>query len=57
MIIMFFISYALRYRFLIKRIIEVIIGFQVVLGLIQQWIIPSVKNSVITFSVNLIYLI
>ena len=54
---MFFISYALRYRFLIKRIIEVIIGFQVVLGLIQQWIIPSVKNSVITFSVNLIYLI
>ena len=29
-----------------------VIGLQVVFGLFQQWIIPSVKNSLETFSVN-----
>ena len=42
----------IRKHFLLKRIIEVVVGFQVVFGLIQQWIIPSVKNSLITFSVR-----
>ena len=41
----------IRKRFLIKRVIEVLVGMQVVLGLFQQWIIPSVKNSLETFSV------
>lgn len=40
----------IRKRFLLKRILEVIIGFNVVLGLFQQWIIPSVKNSLVPFS-------
>ncbi|EFX90273.1 hypothetical protein DAPPUDRAFT_300124 [Daphnia pulex] len=40
----------IRKRFLIKRVIEVLVGMQVVLGLFQQWIIPSVKNSLETFS-------
>lgn len=40
----------IRKRFLIKRAIEVFLGMQVVLGLFQQWIIPSVKNSLQTFS-------
>ena len=41
----------IRKRVLVKRMLEVLIGFQVVFGLLQQWIIPSVKNSLITFSV------
>jgi len=40
----------IRKSFLIKRILEVVIGLQVVFGLFQQWIIPSVKNSLETFS-------
>ncbi|XP_043287985.1 diacylglycerol O-acyltransferase 1 [Venturia canescens] len=40
----------IRKRFLMKRIIEVFIGCQVVMSLIQQWMIPSVKNSLIPFS-------
>lgn len=40
----------IRKQFLIKRIIELLIGIQVVFGLFQQWIIPSVKNSLETFS-------
>lgn len=40
----------IRKHFLIKRIIELLIGLQVVFGLFQQWIIPSVKNSLETFS-------
>lgn len=39
-------------RFLVKRILEVVVGFQVVMCLFQQWIIPSVKNSLIPFSVS-----
>ena len=42
----------IRKRFLIKRVFEVILGMQVVFGLFQQWIIPSVKNSLNTFSVR-----
>lgn len=42
----------IRKRFLLKRAIEVFLGMQVVLGLFQQWIIPSVKNSLDTFSVS-----
>ncbi|XP_020279566.1 diacylglycerol O-acyltransferase 1 [Pseudomyrmex gracilis] len=40
----------IRKRFLIKRILEVVVGCQVVLSLFQQWMIPSVKNSLIPFS-------
>lgn len=40
----------IRKRFLLKRILEVVIGINVVLGLFQQWMIPSVRNSLIPFS-------
>ncbi|XP_058980795.1 diacylglycerol O-acyltransferase 1 isoform X2 [Musca domestica] len=40
----------IRKRFLLKRLLEVIIGVNVVMSLFQQWIIPSVKNSLIPFS-------
>lgn len=30
-----------------------VVGFQVVMCLFQQWIIPSVKNSLIPFSVSM----
>ncbi|XP_049788259.1 diacylglycerol O-acyltransferase 1 [Schistocerca cancellata] len=40
----------IRKRFLLKRILEVLVGFQVMMSLCQQWIIPSVKNSLIPFS-------
>ena len=36
--------------FLIRRVLEVLIGTQIVLGLLQQWIFPSVMNSLIPFS-------
>lgn len=39
-----------RKRFLLRRIAEFIFGIQLVLALLQQWIIPSVKNSIIPFS-------
>lgn len=41
------------YRFLVKRMVEVVVGFQVMMCLFQQWIIPSVKNSLIPFSVSI----
>ncbi|XP_066905974.1 diacylglycerol O-acyltransferase 1 [Halyomorpha halys] len=40
----------IRKRFLLKRLLEVIVLFQLILCLFQQWIIPSVKNSLIPFS-------
>lgn len=40
----------IRKRFLIKRMLEVIVGCQVVMSVFQQWMIPSVKNSLIPFS-------
>lgn len=39
-------------RFLMKRILEVVVGWQVVMSLFQQWMVPSVKNSLIPFSVS-----
>ena len=39
----------LRKRFLTKRIIEFIILSQLDLALIQQWIVPTVSNSVLPF--------
>lgn len=39
-------------RFIIKRILELIIGFHVIVAVLQQWIIPSVKHSLIPFSVR-----
>lgn len=39
-----------RKRFLIKRLLEVVIGWHIVMGLFQQWMIPSVRNSLIPFS-------
>lgn len=40
----------IRKRFLIKRILEVVVGINIVMALFQQWMIPSVKNSLIPFS-------
>ncbi|TGZ47731.1 O-acyltransferase [Temnothorax longispinosus] len=40
----------IRKRFLIKRILEVVVGCQMMMSLFQQWMIPSVKNSLIPFS-------
>lgn len=40
----------IRKRFLLKRLMEVIIGANVLMALFQQWIIPSVRNSLIPFS-------
>ncbi|KAM7354166.1 diacylglycerol O-acyltransferase isoform 1-T2 [Cochliomyia hominivorax] len=40
----------IRKRFLLKRVLEVVIGVNVVMALFQQWIIPSVRNSLIPFS-------
>lgn len=40
----------IRKRFLIKRCVEVVIGVNVVLGVFQQWMIPSVRNSLVPFS-------
>ncbi|KAL7639769.1 UNVERIFIED_CONTAM: hypothetical protein RMT77_009179 [Armadillidium vulgare] len=38
-------SLRIRKRFLLRRILELFILFNILLGLFQQWIIPSVKNS------------
>ena len=40
----------IRKRFLIKRILEVVVGINIVMALFQQWMIPSVKNSLVPFS-------
>ncbi|XP_035916693.1 diacylglycerol O-acyltransferase 1 isoform X1 [Anopheles stephensi] len=40
----------IRKRFLIKRMLEVVIGVHIVMGLFQQWMIPSVRNSLVPFS-------
>lgn len=40
----------IRKRFLLKRILEVLIGVNVVMALFQQWMIPSVRNSLTPFS-------
>lgn len=40
----------IRKRFLIKRIIEVVVGIQLIMTMFQQYMIPSVKNSLIPFS-------
>jgi len=40
----------IRKRFLLRRLLELIFGFQLALALIQQWVIPSVKNSLMPFS-------
>ncbi|XP_013133453.1 PREDICTED: diacylglycerol O-acyltransferase 1, partial [Papilio polytes] len=40
----------IRKRFLIKRIVEVVFGVNLVMALFQQWMIPTVTNSVHQFS-------
>lgn len=40
----------IRKRFLFKRILEVVVGANIVLALIQQWMIPSVRNSLVPIS-------
>lgn len=39
----------IRKRFLIKRVVELIILSQLDMALIQQWIVPTVSNSVLPF--------
>ncbi|XP_060516506.1 diacylglycerol O-acyltransferase 1 [Cylas formicarius] len=38
-----------RKRFLVKRIFEVLAGTQIILAVIQQYMIPSIRNSLIPF--------
>lgn len=40
----------IRKRFLMKRILELVFGVNLVLALFQQWMIPSIQNSVEPFS-------
>lgn len=40
----------IRKRFLLKRLVEVIVLVNVIMGLFQQWMIPSVRNSLVPFS-------
>ncbi|CAH2988744.1 unnamed protein product [Chilo suppressalis] len=40
----------IRKRFLVKRLLEVVFGINLVLALFQQWMIPSVINTVDSFS-------
>lgn len=40
----------IRKRFLIKRILEVVVGINIVMALFQQWMIPAAKNSLVPFS-------
>lgn len=40
----------IRKRFLIKRVLEVMVGINILMALFQQWMIPSVKNSLVPFS-------
>ena len=40
-------------RFLLRRALEVIVGTNIVLALIQQWIVPGIVNSLIPFSVSI----
>ncbi|XP_072936680.1 diacylglycerol O-acyltransferase 1 isoform X2 [Epargyreus clarus] len=40
----------IRKRFLIKRIVELVFGVNLVLALFQQWMIPSMTNAVAPFS-------
>lgn len=40
----------IRKRFLLKRILEVVLGLQLIMALMQQYMIPSVRNSLIPFS-------
>jgi len=43
-------SLRIRKTFLLRRVLETVIGINLVLALFQQWIIPSVVNSLIPFS-------
>jgi diacylglycerol O-acyltransferase 1 len=40
----------IRKRFLIKRLLELVVGINIVMALFQQWMVPSVKNSLVPFS-------
>ena len=42
-------------RFLLRRALEVIVGTNIVLALIQQWIVPGIVNSLIPFSVSIMF--
>ena len=43
---------ALSSRFLARRVLELIVGINMLVALFQQWIIPSVRNSLEPFSVS-----
>jgi diacylglycerol O-acyltransferase-1 len=40
----------IRKRFLLRRLLELLFGAQLALALIQQWVIPSVVNSLAPFA-------
>ena len=39
-------------RFLARRVLELIVGINMLVALFQQWIIPSVRNSLEPFSAS-----
>ncbi|XP_033112255.1 diacylglycerol O-acyltransferase 1-like [Anneissia japonica] len=43
-------SARIRKRFVIRRIIEIVFLIQLMLGLVQQWIVPTVMNAVKPFN-------
>ena len=45
----------IRKMFLLRRALEVVVGINITLALGQQWIIPSVVNSLIPFSVTFVF--
>ena len=47
----------IRKMFLLRRGLEVVVGINITLALGQQWIIPSVVNSLIPFSVTFVFLL
>ena len=42
--------YRIRKRFVIKRVLELFFGINLALALFQQWMIPTITNSVETFT-------
>ena len=51
----FFQKFYFSQRFLLRRALEVIVGTNLVLALMQQWIVPGIVNSLIPFSVSILF--
>ena len=53
--LIFFQKFYFSQRFLLRRALEVIVGTNLVLALMQQWIVPGIVNSLIPFSVSILF--